>query len=148
MESRQVVDSTTTTQVKHAPFSPIARIAQLEDIYKVLDGKIGLAIQDLRLPDYPIKNLSFLLNIDKSCSTEKEAIHCIGLENFHADVFGDIPIDGHFTIKDLKDPSLSVSLNALMPMHDLNRLMYNDNFIAHDGEVTLHVDYDLSLIHI
>ena len=145
LENRAIIDSTSTTQVRHTPFVPSAYNAKLEDIFNIIDGKIGLRIQDLRLPDYPIENLSFLINMDKSCNTEKEGIHCIGVENFHADVFGDIPIDGHFTIKDLKDPSLSMSLDALMPMHDLNRLLYNDNFVAHTGEVALHFDYEVPI---
>ena len=146
LENSKTIDSTTTTTpMERATFDPKAQIAKLEDIFKILDGKIDLSIQDLKLPDYPIEHLSFSINIDKSCSTEKADIHCIGLENFHAEVFGDIPIDGHLTIKDLKDPSLSMSFDALMPMHDLNRLMYNDNFIAHTGAVAMRMDYDVPI---
>ena len=136
------------------PFSPSSLLAQLDSLYHIVDGKINIHIEDLQHLDYPTENISFTLNIEKSCDAKNKEIHCLAIEQFHADIFGDIPVDGQIRIVDLNAPTLSVALHADMPMHDLNRVLYNDNFIAKDGVVELTIDYkipvdeDLTMKHL
>ncbi|MDF1865013.1 MAG: AsmA-like C-terminal region-containing protein [Saprospiraceae bacterium] len=139
-----IIEDSTETK-SDSTFSPRAMIAQLDTVFNILVGQIGVTIPELELPDYPIENLSFLIHFDNSCDPENDATNCIGIKDFQADVFGDIPIEGDVQIKDLQDPSLTVSLKTLMPMQDLNREMKNDDFIGNGGEVSLKLDYKVSI---
>ena len=126
------------------PINPRALSLKFNELFGNVFGRVEVNLDTLDMPKYPAEKISFTAVLDKGCSEGLQK-NCIDIDDFTAYVFGDIPINADISLFDLEDPGLKFDIAADLPTKDLNRLLYNDNFISGDGEVDLQFSYSNKL---
>ncbi len=122
-------------------FKPKSILNSIQEVWGRANGKIKVNIDHLELQKYPIKQIKFTADLNDFCPNAKTDEECLYIQKIDAFVFGHIPFQVNARVSNFEEPVLDLQMNASMPIEDLSKLMYNDNFDPRGGDVDLALDY-------